>query len=278
MAKKKKFMERLADVPKRTWNILVVVAILVMAAPVVWDFVKPDADVELSQDPKDRIVIIDGADLLTDEEEAQLYQDMLAVAQYGAVGFVSSPADTYISSTSSWARESYLNAFGRVSGTMFCIDMYNRQLYIYSGNDVLDVITSSAAETITDNVYRMASRGEYYDCAASVYKQMATLLQGDTIPMPMKHIGNAFLALASALLVVFVIANRRTRMQGTEEMEVIHNATKHIRMHPYRQTMIKQTKHRHVESSGGGGGGFSGGGGGGGGGGGFSGGGGGHGF
>ena len=277
MAKKKSLKvtweERLANVPKRVWNILVVVAILVMVAPIVWDLVKPSADVDLPADPSGRIVIADAADLLTAEEEAMLREAMLPVAQYGAVGFFSNPDSHAISDVSTWARRMYLDTFGEVSGTCFCIDMYSRQIYIFSGNEVLRTITTSKANTITDNVYRMAGRGEYYECAAEAYAQMARLLQGDTIPMPMKHAGNALLALTCALLVVFVTANLRTRIQGADENAVVHDAVKRVEMAPYRQNLVKETRHRHYESSGGGGG-FSGGGGGGG----FSGGGGGHGF
>lgn len=269
---------RLADTPKWVWNLLVALAIVVMVAPVVWDFVKPDVDVALPEDPSGRIVIIDAADLLTDEEEAALREYMLPVAQYGAVGFFTNPDTEWVGSISSWSLAMYKEYLGEVSGVVFCIDMYSRQLYIRSGNEVLKTITSSKAETITDNIYRMASRGEYFACAAEAFTEMAQLLQGDTVPQPMKHAGNALLALTCALLVVFVTANLRTRMQGTDERSVIHDAVKHVEMEPYRANLIRETRHIHHESSGGGGGGggFSGGGGGGGGG--FSSGGGGHGF
>ena len=280
-AKKKKaakLIDRLADVPKRVWTWLAIAAVVVMVAPIVWDFVKPSADVDLPEDPSGRVVIFDGADLLTDEEEALLKEAMLPVAEYGAVGFFTNPDTESVGNVSVWARSLYLATFGEVSGTCFCIDMWSRQLYIFSGNEVLKVITTSKAETITDNVYRMAGRGEYYACAAEVFREMAQLLQGDTIPSPMKHAGNALLAITCARLVVFVTANLRTRMQGADEKTVIHDAVKRVEMSPYRQTLVRETRHRHYESSGGGGGGGGGGGFSGGGGGGFSGGGGGHGF
>ena len=268
-AQKITWSDRLADVPKWVWNVLVVVALVVMAAPVAWDYLKPDADVALPDDPAGRIVIVDEADLLTDEEEEALALAMLPVAQYGAVGFFTNPDTQSVGSAASWAKKVYLETFGEVSGTVFCIDMWSRQLYIYSGNSVREVITPAKAETITDNVYRMASRGQYYACAAEVFTEIAQLLQGDTVPQPMKHIGNALLALACSLLVVFVTANLRTRMQGTDEKTVIHDAVKRVEMAPYRTVLVKETRHRHYESSGsggGGGGGFSGGGSGGGGG------------
>ena len=278
-ARKVKLVDRLADVPKWVWNLCVALAICVMVAPIVWDFVKPSADVDLPDDPAGRIVISDSADLLTDEEEALLREAMLPVAQYGAVGFFTNPEDNPVGHVSGWAKDVYLDTFGPVSGTVFCIDMWSRQLYIYSGNDVLKVITTSKAETITDNVYRMAGRGEYYECAAEVYREMAQLLQGNTIPEPMKHAGNALLAITCALLVVFVTANLRTRMQRADENTVIHDAVRRVELVPYRANLVRETRHLHVEASGGGGGGSHGGGGfSGGGGGGFSGGGGGHGF
>ena len=206
-------------------------------------------------------------------------QYMMPVAERGGVGFFTNPSDNPVGNVTSWAPQCYHEAFGNQSAVVFVIDMWSRQLYIYAGQDMLKVITPSKAETITDNIYRSASRGDYFSCAAEAFTQMAQLLQGGTVPEPMKHVSNAFLAFALALLAVFVPANLRTRMQGTDEKSVIHDAVRITHMTPFRKKLLKETRHLHVEASGsggggGGGGGFSGGGGGGG----FSGGGGGHGF
>ena len=163
--------------------------------------------------------------------------------------------------------------------------MDNRQIYIQSGGRIYSTVTDAKAETITDNVYKLASRSKYYECASRVFDQIARILAGGLIPEPMKHLSNALLSIVLALLVVFIIANARTRIKNVTEAKVFdESAEKKFKLgEPKRLVVIRETKRRHTESSGGGGGGghYSGGGGGfsgGGGGGGFSSGGGGHGF
>lgn len=72
-------------------------------------------------------------------------------------------------------------------------------------------MTSSYADTITDNVYRYASSGDYYTCAYKVFEQELALLKGSKISQPMKYISNALLAIVAALLINYGIVRMYVR-------------------------------------------------------------------
>ena len=221
-----------------------------------------------------QIIIEDEEDLLSDAEEKALYNDMLPISEYGGVAFVTV---SQYSDTSRYARDVYRSYFGKQSGFLFLIDMGRRNIWIYSDGAIYRTINKAYANTITDNVYRYASRGEYYECAKNVYAQALTLLEGGHIAQPMKHISNALIALVCALLLNFVLLlfQRREKAYLTKEIPLAMTTATAIRILSKKKT--KSKRHLHVESDGGSGGGSSSGGGGGGGGG-SSGGGGGHSF
>ena len=282
MAKKEKkirLMDRLIAVPDRVWKLICILAVLVLLTPIAIDIIIPDNSPNSSNtDPKDLVIIRDDADLLTSEEEAEVYRHMLPITAYGGVAFYTN--DSSVSSAESYARRCYRDNFGTRSGTLFLIDMYNRQIYIFSDGKIFTKITKAKANTITDNAYRLATGGDYAGCANRVFDQMATLLSGGFIPQYMKHVCNALVSFAIALLVVFFIANLRTRMQSDNETRVFDEmAKKGLTVgSPLSKELISIKKVRHVEESSGGGSSGGGSSGGGGGGGGSSGGGGGHGF
>ena len=221
-----------------------------------------------------RIVVDDQADLLTEEEEKALIEDMRPAAGYGEIGFLS--VDQNSQSAAALAESYYLSTFGKVDGSLFLIDMDNRKIYIYSGGRNYNVITKGKADTITDNVYRFASKKEYYACASETYREIATLLEGGRISEPMRYVVNGFLALILALLINFIIVNAVTRVRKVRKEELISVANWSVDIgKPTARYTGETRRYDPVETSGGG---SSGGGGGGGGGGGFSGGGGGHSF
>ena len=122
-----------------------------------------------------QVIVDDRADLLTDEEESRLASEMEPVTAYGNAAFISCYAS---GSTSSYAKDLYRDLFGSDSGTIFMIDMENRNIWIQSNGAIYRTITKSYANTITDNVYKYASRGDYYGCASNAFSQICTLLEG----------------------------------------------------------------------------------------------------
>ena len=222
-----------------------------------------------------RIVIDDQEDLLSSSEENSLRIKMEEIRKYGNVGFVTVSQYT---STDTYAKSKYRELFGTESGMLFVIDMGRRNIWIFCDGAIYRIINKSYANTITDNVYRYATKGDYYSCAYNVFDQAQTLLEGGRISQPMKYISNVLIALVIALLgnFIYLLIQRKESTDTADRMAKAMSTG--ISVGIVSKMMISSRRSRHVESSGGGGGGYSGGGGGGGGGGGSSGGGGGHSF
>ncbi len=225
-----------------------------------------------------RIYVEDRAGLLTEEQRLELSQAMQRITAYGNAAFLTT--DSNAASTESLARSYYRERFGTDSGTVFVIDMDNRNIWIHSDGAVYDVITSAYADTVTDNVYRYASAGDYYECAREAFAEIHALLEGQRIAQPMKYISNALLAMILALLANFGLVICLTRLRRPGENALLANIHRKFRFTKPNAVYTHQTKTYDPVSSGGGSSGGSGGGssGGGGGGGGSSGGGGGHSF
>ena len=224
-----------------------------------------------------RVYIQDAAELLTESEKKLLTADMQGITLYGNVGFASG----YSRSTSArwFAEDCYQEAFGTDSGTMFVIDMDDREIRIHSDGELYRrYITDGYANTITDNTYRYAGRGDYYGCAREAFTEIFQVLEGQRIAQPMKYASNALLALILALLLNYAFLRFSARGLKPGRMEMLAAVNTAYAAGRAAATFERQTKVYVSSGSSGRGGGFRGGGGGGfrGGGGGHSGGGGGH--
>ena len=124
-------------------------------------YVNPDTGYEA--------VIVDDALLLSVAEKSMLLDKMKLITTYGNVMFNS----IYYNSTSteSYIKSLYREKYGSESGTIFVIDMDNRNIWIHSNGAINRTINKAYAETITDNVYTYASDADYYICAMKVYEQ-----------------------------------------------------------------------------------------------------------
>ena len=211
------------------------------------------------------VVVEDDAELLTEEQRRELAAVMESITAYGNVAFKTIDVNT--ASTESYARSFYQKRFGTDSGTLFLIDMDNRNIWIHSDGAVYGVITTANANTVTDNVYQYASRGDYYGCAAEAFRQINALLEGQRIARPMKYISNALLAMILALLINYGLVLRFTGLRKPGEGEILGNIYRRFSYTKPTAVHTHQTKTYDPVSSGGGssgGGGHSGGGGGGG--------------
>lgn len=187
-----------------------------------------------------RVEIEDDANLLSSEEEAQLVQNMESITSYGNVAFISTNNNS--SSASSYAKSCYRDLFGTKSGTLFLIDMDNREIYIFSDGKVYRTITKSYALTITDNVFRYASAGQYYECANRAFQQISTLLEGGRVLQPMKYISNALLSLLLGLLICFAWICFATRLRKPEEQDFMRRVIKQVNFTPPKAVCTHTTK------------------------------------
>ena len=223
----------------------------------------PDLD-KYNPETDYRIVIIDGANLLSSDEIKKLANDMATITKYGNVAFVTTDYNS-VGDIMRYSEKLYKKLFGTESGTMLIIDMDEREISIYSDGDVYKVITDGYGYDITDNIYRYASNGDYYTCASKAFEQMTMLLEGQKIARPMKVVCSAFMALLTSFLICFFIVNGASKIQNTSNAEMLSGAAKSLRYTTPRVVRTGETRTYSPQSSGsgGGGGGSRGGGGGG---------------
>lgn len=166
------------------------------------------------------VYIDDEANLLDEDEYAELQKIMQDITAYGNVAFKTINKNSY-SSTESFISSYYKQLFGSSSGTIFVIDMYYRNIWIHSNGAIYNTITNSYADSITDNVYTYASDGDYFSCAANVFEQELTLLKGQKIRQPMKYISNALLAIILAVIINYFIVKIYSRTPKASNNEIL---------------------------------------------------------
>ena len=223
-----------------------------------------------------QLVVDDQAMLLNPLEAMQLQADYAGITEYFDVAFVTT--NSVSGSTASYAERYAINHYGNDPAVMFFIDMDNRNIYVYANGDALKTISEADARAITDNIYKYASRGDYYGCADAAFSQILAKCQGQKLARPVKHITNAMIAVLFGILLNYWITARSRRPKKgkrTNGVEAV-TASRQMAVMPAiamaTPVVIASVQHYKDDDSG------SGGGGGGGGGGGHSGGGGGHSF
>ena len=120
-------------------------------------------------------LICDEAELLTAEEENELYQVMMPICVYCTPVFWTTD-DPNHTDTGSEARTFLETRVSETEAVIFVIDMANRMIYIYSGNPVYQIITTDVACTITDHTYIFATNGDYAGCAKQTFMEIFDVL------------------------------------------------------------------------------------------------------
>lgn len=124
-------------------------------------------------------IIRDEADLLSDADEGALYAAMKPVCAYCIpVFWTTDAADS--TPTQKKAQEFLKRQVGNEEGTIFVIDMANRQIAIWSTEGISRTITTDVAYAITDETYIHATRGDYLTCAAETFAAIAEKLKMDS--------------------------------------------------------------------------------------------------
>ena len=208
-----------------------------------------------------KIVIADDAGLLSESDRESLAESMRKVAQYCNVLLLTTDVNNTSQENYAWQRGSEI--FGSsASFTVFLIDMDNRQIYIGSTADIRKTLSTARTHTITDNVYKMASRGDYAGCARTAFDQMFTVLDGGNIPEPMKIIGCALIALIGGLTVCYMIMSSAGKIKAATVHEIETGmGRKEITVSNINKRKISSAFVAAAKGGGGHGGGFGGGGG-----------------
>lgn len=206
-----------------------------------------------NEDTGYEVYLDDWADLLSDTEEQQLLQTMEPISQYGNVAFVSI-LENPVYNTANYAEQYYYDHFSsNASGVLFLVDMQERYLWIYSHGEIYNTITTAYANTITDNVYTYASRGDYLTCASKAFEQIHSLLEDRPIAQPMKYISNALLAIVIALLLNYFLVMLLSRSRKASAQQLMGSIYTKVKINNPTTQFVHQTRTYSPRSSGGGG-------------------------
>ena len=209
------------------------------------------------------IIIEDEATLFTPYQEEKLKETMKPITKYGTV--ILKTININYTTTEQYAEDYFYSKFkDGDSAIVFLIDMHKRKIYIYSDGTIHKYITNTKATIITDNIYKYASRKEYYQCATKAFEQIETILNGGKIAEPMRHISNGVIAIVLAFFVNFFIVLSVSKIKKASPSEILKNCD--VAFEADNVSGVKTGTHSvySPRSSSSGGGGHSGGGGGGG--------------
>jgi len=76
---------------------------------------------------------------------------------------------------------------------------------MYCTGDTRKIIRNAEANSITDNVYKSATAGDYGKCAIDAFTQAQNCLAGGRIKRPMQIINNVLLAMLLGVTVNFIV-------------------------------------------------------------------------
>lgn len=205
--------------------------------------------------------LLDESDLLSSFEEEEVKEAMIPLTEYGNIAFISGEGSYSASST---ARNLLEEAFPSGSASILLIDMGNREIRIQSAGTLYKTINSQVADSITDNIYRYASNGDFGKTAVMAFRQMNAKMEGRFVETPMRWISNFFLAGALALLLNFLLLVSGKQNEAVGASAILGAMVPEFIIAQKRKDLLSQDKTfiPRTRSSGGrrGGGGFSGGG------------------
>lgn len=168
------------------------------------------------------IIIEDDADLLTQSEEQQLRKQMIPLTEFGYVMFKTTNTANGTGTSLRYIQNYYYSKLGNKSGVAFYIDMDKRQVCACATGGLDRVLTSGKCDTIMDNVYRYATKKDYYECAKQTFMQMNNLLNGEKIAESMKYICNGIIAIMLSLFISYVFYLLISKNKKVNNKELIN--------------------------------------------------------
>ncbi len=243
---------------KRIMTLLLALGLLLLPAAV-----SAEGNAESPDSRADRILIDDAAGLLTDAEKAEVRTEMEKITEFCHVGFYSYDGTSRAAvqdKAQAWYDRNYP---GGEDCVMFVIDMATRQISVSSTENIRKTVTVAKSNMITDNVYKLATKGRYAECAEEAFRQIYNTLNGGKVSTPMKYIGSALMAVAGAILLAYLLISARMEQEVKVSLPGVVTATAGVGAAIMAKNLTRVV-HHESSHSGGHGGGFGGGGGGGG--------------
>ena len=178
-----------------------------------------------------QIIIEDDADILTETEELELKNEMAVLTEFGNVMFKTTNTANNIKALK-YIQNYYYSVLKNERGVAFYIDMNQRQVCACATGGLEKVITSAKCDTIMDNVYIYARKGNYFECAKETFSQMNNLFNGNKIAEPMKYICNTILSIMFSLFVTYGFFMLCARNEKATKKEILGQCTASLEHSP----------------------------------------------
>ena len=128
--------------------------------------------------------VYDDADLLTEEEEAELQELLVETAQRIEQDLIIVTTDDAEGKSSMEYADDFFDEHGfgyeksNGSGVLYLIDMDNRQIYISTAGTGIEQYTDNEIESTLDVLYEHVSDQDYYDSCTAFVKEAEKCLTG----------------------------------------------------------------------------------------------------
>lgn len=167
-----------------------------------------------------RAIVIDDADLLTSSEEQALLRQLKELTANANFAFWTCRKSGTQAGTKSNTEKMHIDLFGRrATGSIVCVDMASRYIFLDTEGAFQRVVPKSEAEIITNNVRSLLSSGRYAEAAADVFAQIKSELQGEQIARPMKYLSNAAIAVMIGLFALLTLLMKKRSVHTAPVVE-----------------------------------------------------------
>lgn len=192
--------------------------------------------------------VIDNANLISSRTDLdQVMAAMDEITRFGNVIFLSNTSP-HNNTTAEFALASYEKYFGKQSGVLFLIDMYEKEIFISCSGECSRRVSNYDSYAITDNIYTMATQEKYASCAIEAFDQLSQLLNGKRLASPMRLITNIFFAFLAAFLVNYIFVKSKSE-STLPDFESLISANKKEKILNTEDVITKVTKTRHSSGS-----------------------------
>ena len=153
-----------------------------------------------------RAIIVDDADLLDPAGEKEILEEMKNLTEFANIAIYTTKSKSGTKNELEKAKEKRIELFGKENSAVLIIDMHLRKIGIHRNGNMEEYFSNTTVNNITNNVAGMAHKGNYSGCCRSAIHQMLSVIQGEKVPEPMRHIGNLCISVALGILASFGIA------------------------------------------------------------------------
>ena len=213
-----------------------------------------------------RIIYYDKAQIVDASGKADVIEAMKAISADSNVIFYTTDRNEAGETADVCANvcASYFGSKKTAPVVMFTIDMYHREIYMYCTGPVRKIIRSRDALAITDNIYKLASKEQYAQCAVQAFNQAQLRINGLSIKRPMQIATNALLAVMLGFLTnyIFLLVSRKANGAHKDTVRSAYGDNNSMTI-DIQKKCVRQYSYSYSESSSDSSGGFGGSGGGG---------------